>query len=189
MEYATRENDVIKVNDLYFKKYIDHQKILDTVERLAAQIHDQYKGDVPVFISILNGAFMFSADLLKYYMGVCQITFLKLSSYTGTSTRGEVDTLIGLNDDIKNRHVVILEDIIDSGITVKYLLSDLTRYQPKSLKVATLLLKPEALQTEVKPDFIGLEIPKDFIVGYGLDYNGYGRNLKDIYKITDDPNA
>lgn len=185
MDYTTQQKDVILVKDLYFKKYIEHDDIQESIKKIADDIHVRHKGQNPIFLIILNGSFMFSSDLLKYYQGVCEISFIRLSSYSGTKTTEEVKTLIGLTDNIKNREVVILEDIIDSGITISHLLKDLQQYEPKSVEVATLLLKPEALKTDIQPDYVGLRIPTDFIVGFGLDYDGFGRNLKDIYKVVE----
>ncbi len=175
----------VKVHDKEFAKFIDSDKIAVAIEILANKINTDYKNKTPLFLCILNGSFMFASDLLKKYVGNCEISFIKLSSYQGTQTTEEVKTVIGLNEDIKGRDIIILEDIIDSGITITHLVKDLARYEPDSLKVATLLLKPEALKTNIKPDYVGLEIPNDFIIGYGLDYNGYGRNLPDIYKIIE----
>jgi hypoxanthine phosphoribosyltransferase len=185
MTYQTHTPGRIKVKDRYFVKYIDADAIQMAVKDMAERIYADFTDDNPLFLCILNGSFIFSADLMKYYRGVCEISFIRLSSYKGTQTSEEVKTLIGLTDDIEGRNVIILEDIIDSGITVNHLLEDLAKYKPAGLKVASLLLKPEALRTEVKPDYIGIEIPRDFIVGYGLDYDGFGRNLRDIYKIEE----
>ncbi len=185
MSYLADEPGKIKVKDKYFEKYIDSGIISLAVKNIADEIYEDFTDDVPLFLSILNGAFMFTSDLMKSYKGVCQVDFIRLSSYKGTQTTGEVKTLIGLTEDIKGRNVIILEDIIDSGITIKHLLDDLKSYKPATLKVATLLFKPEAVRTDIKPDYIGKKIPRDFIVGYGLDYDGYGRNLSDIYKIVD----
>ena len=185
MGYTAAGKHKIKVKDKFFTKYIDAVDIRKAVRKISDQIYADFKGEVPLFLCVLNGSFMFSSDFMKEYDGICEISFIRLSSYKGTQTTEEVKTLIGLTDDIKGRTVIILEDIIDSGITVNHLLEDLKKYEPAHLKVATLLLKPEALRTDVKPDYIGIEIPKDFIVGYGLDYDGFGRNLSDIYKIID----
>ncbi len=175
----------IRILDKEFEKNIPYERIQMAVERLAVEIHRDYADREPLFLCILNGAFMFAADLMKYYPGSCEISFIKLSSYAGTSTTGEVHTLIGLDEKISGRDVVILEDIVDSGITVSHLFEDLMRYQPGSIRLACLLLKPDAVKRDVRPDYTGIEIPNDFIVGYGLDYNGFGRNYKDIYKIVE----
>ncbi len=175
----------IKILDKEFEKNIPFEHIQKVVKQLAEKIFMDNKENEPLFLCVLNGAFMFAADLFKFYPGNCEISFIKLSSYDGTQTTGEVKTVIGLEEQIQGRNVIILEDIVDSGITIAQLLEDLSTYQPESIRVATLLLKPAAVQKEVRPDYIGMEIPNDFIVGYGLDYRGFGRNYKDIYKITD----
>lgn len=126
---------------------------------------------------------MFASDLCKAYHGEAEIAFIRLASYAGTSTTGTVKQILGLGSNITGRDLIILEDIIDSGITVDFLISELQKQNPKSIRVATLLLKPDALQKPVKPDYVGIELPNDFVVGFGLDYNELGRNLKDIYKI------
>lgn len=177
--------DQIQIEDKIFRKEIGYDRIYGAVTRLAEEIMADYGDSKPLFLAVLNGAFMFAGDLLKEYKGACEVSFIKLSSYRGTSTTEEVKTLIGLTEDIGDRDVIILEDIIDTGITINSLLKDLQAYSPRSIRVATLLIKPDALRTEVKPDYVGIEIPNDFIVGYGLDYNGYGRNLRDIYKIVE----
>jgi len=173
----------LKIKDKVFVKYINHKEIISAIDKLAYQLNRDYKGVTPVFIGILNGAFMFTADLLKKFNEECELTFMALSSYAGTKSTGEVEVIIGLRKNIKNRSVIILEDIVDSGTTISYLFSELYKYEPKDVKVVTLLLKPDALKTDVRPDYTGIEIPNDFIVGYGLDYEGFGRNHKDIYKI------
>jgi hypoxanthine phosphoribosyltransferase len=177
--------DRIKILDKEFEKNIPFERIHQAIAVMADTIYADHKESDPLFLCVLNGCFMLAGDLFKVYEGSCQISFIKLSSYSGTTTTGEVKSVIGLNEDIRDRTVIILEDIIDSGITVSHLLKDLAVYGPKSLQVATLLLKPAAVRENVKPDYVGIEIPNDFIVGYGLDYNGYGRNLKDIYKIVE----
>jgi hypoxanthine phosphoribosyltransferase len=185
MNYTTQTEGKIKVKDKYFVKYIESDKIIEAVRKISHQVYTDHGDEMPLFLSVLNGSFMFAADLMKYYPGVCELSFIRVSSYSGTKTTGEVKTSIGLTHDITSRTVILLEDIIDSGITVKHLMQDLKAMNPSALKVATLLLKPEALQTDIKPDYTGIEIPKDFIVGYGLDYDGFGRNLPDIYKISE----
>jgi len=145
---------------------------------------DLEKEDKPLFISVLNGSFIFTADIVRHFNFPCEVSFVKLSSYEGTSTTGTVNELIGLTESIKDRTVVILEDIVDTGITLGKLVETLKSYQPKAVKVATLLYKPESYKGSIKIDYIGKTIPNDFIVGYGLDYNGIGRNLADIYTLV-----
>ncbi len=175
----------IHVLDKEFQLSIPHETILASIQAMAEDIHNHYKGRTPLFLSVLNGAFMFTADLLKHYKGDCEISFVKLASYRGTTSSGDVKSLIGLNESLKNREVLILEDIVDSGLTIAKLVEDLAAYEPESIRVATLLLKPDALSRPLKLDFVGMEIPNDFIVGYGLDYDGRGRNYPDIYKIIE----
>jgi len=176
----------LEVKEKMFVKCIDHATIQAAVKKIADRLNKEYCEDVPVFISVLNGAFMFTADLLKEYKGFCELAFITVSSYKGTQTTGKVELVLELAKDIRNRRVIILEDIVDSGITASYLISKFAELEPKDVKVATFLLKPEALKTEVRPDYVGIEIPNDFIIGYGLDYDGYGRNYKDIYKVLED---
>lgn len=175
----------IKVLDKYFKKSIDRSQLAEAVSKLAKQINSDYKGKTPLFLCVLNGSFMFASDLMKEIEGDCEISFIKLSSYEGTSTTGHVRTIMGFNEDIQGRDVIVLEDIVDTGHTITKLVETLSGHKPGSVKVATMLFKPAALQVELKPDYVGIEIPNDFILGYGLDYNGFGRNLADIYKITE----
>lgn len=177
--------DRITVYDRIFKKDITCDRIQEAVKRIARDIMADYGQANPLFLCVLNGSFMFASDLMKEYTGSCQLSFIKLASYRGTQSTEEVKTLIGLTEDINGRDVVIVEDIIDTGITISNLLEDLQAYQPNSIRVATLLLKPAALRSDIRPDYVGLEIPNDFIVGYGLDYEGYGRNSRDIYKIVE----
>ncbi len=175
----------IKILDKEFEKNIPYDHIQEVIKTMASKIYEDYKDSRPLFLCVLNGAFMFAADLFKHYPGHCEISFIKLSSYAGAQTTGQVKTLIGLDKEIEGTNIIILEDIVDTGITINHLVEDLSAYKPESVRVATLLLKPAALCKEVRLDYVGIEIPNDFIVGYGLDYNGFGRNYKDIYKITE----
>lgn len=174
----------VKIHDKTFELYIPYEKIRGVVEKMAEKMNTDFEGKNPLFVCILNGSFMFAAELFKRIDLIeTEITFVKLASYSGDKTTGEVKQLIGLNEDIEGRTVVILEDIVDTGITIENILVQLRNMKPKEIKIATLLLKPEALQKELQLDYIGLEIPNDFIVGYGLDYDGHGRNLIDIYSV------
>ena len=152
---------------------------------MAQAISQDLSDKDPLFLGILNGSFLFAAELFKRLNFPCQISFLKLASYQGHSSTGKVKRLIGINEDIKDRTVVILEDIIDTGITMEHIKKQLLGYEPKDIKIATMLFKPQAYQKDFTIDYIGLIIPNEFIVGFGLDYDGYGRNLKHIYKIKD----
>jgi len=174
----------VKLKDKEFRVSIPAEKIQEVIAEMAAKINNDYKGkNVPLFISILNGSFMFTADLLKHISFNCEITFLKLSSYQGTSTTGTVKQLIGVNEKIADRDIVVLEDIVDTGITLEQIIEQLKIYNPSSVKVASLLFKPAAYQKSINIDYVGMEIPNDFIIGYGLDYDGLGRNLADIYTL------
>ena len=174
---------VITVKDRQFELFIKQRDIEDNIKRIAAQINADLDGKNPIFVAVLNGAFMFAGELMKEVTIPSEITFVRLASYIGTQTTHHVEEVMGLNQSIKGRTVVIVEDIVDTGNTLIALTKMLYERQPKEVKIATLLLKPDALQHPVTLDYVALEIPGDFILGYGLDYDGYGRNLKDIYKI------
>jgi hypoxanthine phosphoribosyltransferase len=175
----------VTLKDKSFALNISSDEIQKTVDRLAAELNRDVKDSVPLFLVILNGSFMFAADLLKKIEFPCEISFVKLSSYSGDHTTGNVKKLIGLNEVLKGRDVIILEDIIDSGITMSHMFEQLECLSPASVKIVSFLFKPQAFQKDFKIDYIGISIPNDFIVGYGLDYDGLGRNLKDIYKVID----
>lgn len=176
---------VIQVLDKQFSPYIENEKIIDAVKNIADSINLEYSEKKPLFISVLNGSFIFSADLFRQLTIPCEISFVKLSSYNGTASCGDVNSLIGLTEDVTGRDVIILEDIVDTGLTLEKLRLDLLKSNPASVKIAALLFKPNAFKASYKIDFSGFSIPNDFIIGYGLDYNGYGRNYPDIYKIVD----
>ena len=174
----------VKLHDKEFEISIKHDDIQTAIGVMAQKIRRDMKGEnIPVFLSILNGSFMFTADLLKQMDFNCEVSFVKLSSYSNTSSTGEVKELIGLNTDIKGRTVIVVEDIVDSGTTLEELVKALEKYAPKQIKVASFLLKPDAYKKDIPIDYVGIRIPNDFIVGYGLDYNELGRNLRNIYKI------
>jgi hypoxanthine phosphoribosyltransferase len=176
----------IKIIDKEFGLFIPYSEIIQSVKRIANKINNDLKGEDVLFISILNGSFMFTAELLKEItLTNTEITFLKLSSYAGTDTTGQVKELIGLNEPIEGRTIVILEDIIDTGITIKEVKKILMEHNPREVKIATLLLKPGKFNNQYPIDYAGIEIDNDFIVGFGLDYNKKGRNLKDIYKVIE----
>jgi hypoxanthine phosphoribosyltransferase len=175
----------VKLWDKEFRISYPASEINKDIEALAESINNDLASENnPLFISVLNGSFIFTADLIRLLTIPCEVSFVKLSSYDGTSTTGEVNELIGLTENIKGRTVVILEDIVDTGITLGKLVETLNSFSPKSVKVATLLFKPESYKGKIKIDYIGKSIPNDFIVGYGLDYNGLGRNLADIYTLV-----
>lgn len=175
----------IQLKDKRFKINIPSEEILRQVGRVAEEIERDFEGRTPLFVIVLNGAFMFASDLLKAITMNCEINFVKLSSYHGTQSTGKVKEIIGLNQDIKGRDIIIVEDIVDTGVTMENLLADLQTMKPNSISIATLLFKPASFKKDYKVHYTGFEIPNDFIVGYGLDYDQLGRNLSDIYIITE----
>ena len=150
---------------------------------LAEKIKSEMTGSEPVFIPVLNGAFFFASDLIRQSGITCEVSFVRVSSYAGTQSSGTIKNLIGINSDISGKKVIIVEDIVDTGETLVYLLNEISKHNPSEIKVASLLLKPSALKHDVKIDYLGFEVPDDFLVGYGLDYDGLGRNLSDIYSL------
>ena len=177
--------DTIKIKDKEFAISIPEEKILKEVERLAAQISRDLEGKNPLFLDILNGSFMFAADLFRRITIPAEISFVKLASYEGTASTGVIKEVIGLSENISGRTIVVVEDIVDTGCTMQKLLENLGTRSPESIHVCTLLLKPEKLKVPLNVEYVALEIPNDFIVGYGLDYDGFGRNLKDIYTVVE----
>ena len=175
---------VVTIKDKQFKPYISQQQISDAVKNIANTINVELEKDLPLFLVVLNGSFMFAADLLKEISIPCEISFIKVASYHGTTSTGTVTELIGLTEDITGRTVVIVEDIVDTGITLEKLITVLNRKNVKQIKVATVLLKPDSYKKEFPIDYFGMKIPNDFVVGYGLDYDGQGRNLKEIYVLA-----
>ena len=176
----------VNILDKEFELFIPYEKIRAIVEEMAEKMNNDLAGKNPLFLCILNGSFMFAAEIFKRISLLdAEISFIKLASYAGTNSTGTIKELIGLNEDMSGRTVVVLEDIVDSGYTIAQTIEQINSKNPSEIKIATLLLKPEALRVEVPLDYIGIEIPNDFIVGYGLDYNGRGRNLIDIYKVTE----
>jgi len=169
------------IQDKKFSLSIDAIEIQSVVDKLAVRINKELASREVVFIGILNGSFMFATDLLKKIDLSCRISFVKTASYSGTKTTGEVVQLIGLNEDIKDKTIVLIEDIVDSGNTLDSIVKYLEKFEAAEIKIATLLFKPEAYKFDRKIDYIGFKIPNLFVVGYGLDYNGLGRNLDNIY--------
>lgn len=176
----------IRVNDKNFIPYISASQIKEQISRLGEEINRDYEGKRPLFIAILNGAFMFASDLFKELKIDAEICFIKLASYKGTKSTGNVITSIGLDESLKGRHVIVLEDIVDTGKTLHEFLPQLFDQQPASLKITSLLHKPEALQYDIKVDYLGFEVPNKFLLGYGLDYDGLARNLAEIYQLNED---
>ena len=171
------------VKDKEFRIFITAAEIDATVKKIADQLNTDYKGKNPLFMPILNGSFIFASDLLRKITLPCQVSFVKFASYSGTSTTSKVKELIGVNEEIRGRNVIVLEDIVDTGITIDLLLNDLKKFEPADVKIACFCHKPDAFVKSFKIHYWGLSIPDNFIVGYGLDYDGYGRNFPNIYTL------
>lgn len=176
----------IQIKDKKFAISITEEQILKEVDRVAEEINRDLKDKNPLFLSVLNGSFMFTADLMKRITIPCEISFVKLASYQGISSTGKITEVIGVNEDISGRCVVIVEDIVDTGLTMQRLLETLGTRNPKEIHIASLLVKPEKLQVPLNIKYAAMNIPNDFIVGYGLDYDGLGRNYKDIYTVINE---
>lgn len=176
---------VIKIKDKTFKVSIPEAEILKKVKVVADRINKDMADKNPLLLAMLNGSFVFAADLMRMITVPCEISFVKMSSYAGTASSGKVKQLIGLNEEIKGRTVIIVEDIIESGLTMQTLLEQLKEKEPESVHICTLLLKPECLKVPLDTEYVAIEIPNDFILGYGLDYDQQGRNLRDIYTVVE----
>ncbi len=172
----------VRAHDLVFEQMLSEAQIRRRVAEMGRQIARDYAGKRPVVLSVLNGSFIFTADLMRACPIECEVSFVKVASYVGQQSTGKLRQLLGLDESLRGRHVVIAEDIVDSGFTMQWLLAEVRRMEPASLALAVLLLKPEALQVEVPIDYLGFEIPNAFVIGYGLDYDGLGRNLPAIYQ-------
>lgn len=177
---------VVKIKDKTFKTFIPEQEILTRVKAVADKINADMAGKKPLLLAVLNGSFMFAADLMRYITIPCEISFIKLASYEGTTSTGKVKEVIGLNEDICGREVIIVEDIVDTGKTMERMMDTLGTRSPAALHICTLLLKPDKLKIPLNIEYAAMEIPNDFIVGYGLDYDQEGRNLRDIYTLVEE---
>lgn len=177
---------IVKIKDKSFKTSIPEAEILKKVQVVADRLNKDYEGKTPVFLAVLNGAFIFAADLMRMITVPSEISFVKYASYEGTSSTSSMKTLMGLNHDLAGRHVVILEDIVDSGFTMAHMIEDLKKMNPASVEVCSLLVKPGNLKVDLDINYAVMKIPNDFIVGYGLDYDQEGRNLRDIYTIVEE---
>jgi len=178
---------IIKLHDKFFKSYISEEKIHQAVQLLVQEVSNDLVGEKPLFIGVLNGSFMFVADFVRKYRSNCEVSFVKLASYNGTNSTGKIKQLLGVNENLEGRTVVILEDIIDTGNTLQEIYEIFKDKKVKQLKIATLFFKPDVFKKDLPIDYIGISIPDKFIVGYGLDYNGFGRNLESIYQLTTTP--
>lgn len=175
----------IKLKDKTFRLSMHEADILAQVQKVAEKINNDYAGCCPLFLPVLNGSFMFASDLMKRINLECEISFVKMASYQGTQSTGDVQEVIGISGDIEGKHIIIIEDIVESGATIKQMLDSLKQYNPASVKVCTLFFKPAKLIADINVDYPAIIIPDDFIVGYGLDYDQLGRNLKDLYTIVE----
>ena len=175
----------VTLNDKSFETFIPEAKILESVKAVADSINRDFVDKNPLLLAVLNGSFVFAADLMRFLTIPCEVSFVKLASYQGTASTGKITEVMGINEDITDRHVIIVEDIVDTGRTMERMLQTLGTRRPASISVCTLLLKPDKLQVPLDIRYVALSIPNDFIVGYGLDYDQQGRGLRDIYKIVD----
>lgn len=176
---------IVQIKDKRFKTFISEDEILQRVKAVADKINHDMEGKKPLLLAVLNGSFVFAADLMRHITIPCEISFVKLASYEGTVSTGKVVEVMGLNEDITGRDVIIVEDIVDTGKTMERMLDTLGTRNPNSLHICTLLLKPEKLKIPLNIEYAAMEIPNDFIVGYGLDYDQEGRNLRDIYTLVE----
>ena len=176
---------IVKIKDKTFKTSIPEEEILKKVQVVAQRINQDMEGKNPLFLAVLNGAFMFAADLMRMVTIPSEISFVKYASYQGTSSTGKMKELMGINQDLSGRDVIIVEDIVDSGFTMQHMIEDLKTKNPASIHICSLLVKPGNLKVDLDIDYAVMEIPNDFIVGYGLDYDQEGRNLRDIYTIVE----
>jgi len=176
----------ISISDKKFKKSIARSQVRKSIDTVANRINADYDGKEILFIAALNGSFVFAADLLRKIKPICRISFVKVASYQGNTSIEVVKELIGLNDDLNGKHIILLEDIVDTGFTIEHIMNQIqTKFKPADIAIASLLFKPKAYRKSIEIKYVGLEIPNDFVVGWGLDYNGYGRNLEDIYIVVD----
>ena len=184
-KFQKSDMSTIKIHDKVFRTSYSEAEILQHVRAVADRLNKDMEGKNPLFIAVLNGSFIFAADLMRMITIPCEISFVKLASYQGTLSTGKVKEVIGINEDITGRTVVIIEDIVESGLTMKRMIDTLGTRNPESVHICTLLLKPEKLEVDLNVEYVAMEIPNDFIVGYGLDYNQQGRNLREIYTLVE----
>ena len=177
--------DTVKIKDKSFRVSIPEAEIKQRVKALAEQMSKDLEGKNPIFLGVLNGSFIFAADLMREMTVPCEISFVKLASYQGTTSTGKVREVLGINENLSGRTVVIVEDIVESGQTMKQMIESLGTRNPESVRICTLFFKPEKLKEDLDLDYVAFRIPDDFIVGYGLDYDGLGRELKDVYTIVE----
>lgn len=185
MNTYTIPSDHVQLHDLLFVSLINEAAVRERVQALGAELTQAYRGKNPLFISILSGAFVFAADLMRAFEDTCEVGFVKLASYTGTRSSGDVQTVMGLEKDLRGRHVIVVEDIVDSGRTLHFFLEHLKAQGPASVCTVAFLRKPDAQEFPVQVDYVGFDIQNRFVVGYGLDYDGLGRNLPGVYQLRE----
>ena len=176
---------MITCNGKQFKSFLTNEQIQVRLKEMCVDINLEYKDKKPVFLGILNGVFRVAADVFKYVDIECEVSFVKLKSYVGTESSGKITTMLGLDADLKGRHIILLEDIVDTARTMHRFLPELQKHEPASVSILTLLVKRDAMEHDIHLDYVGFEVPDHFLVGYGLDYDGYGRQLNDIYQISE----
>ena len=175
----------VKLHDKQFKLYVNNETIITKIEDLVKVLNINYLDKKPIFLCVLNGSFLFASELIKRFEHECEVSFVKISSYEGINSTGEIKKLVGINDDLKGRNIIIVEDIVDTGNTICSVIDEIKNYNPKSVEVATLLFKPAAYQKQTIINYVAINVGNEFLVGFGLDYNGIGRNLEDIYIIEE----
>lgn len=178
--------ETLKIHDRKFSESINSHEIQSTVKKIAKELNRDLIDQDVIFVAVLNGAFMFTSDLIKQIKFNCRISFMKIASYEGVESSGILNQLIGINEELKDKVIVIVEDIVDKGNTLNLILKQLHQHQPAMIKVVTLLFKPDSFEYNFKLDYVGFRIPNEFVVGYGLDYNGFGRNLNSIYTLAEE---
>lgn len=176
--------ETVKIHDKYFKKYIGQTQIAQRTDEISRQISDEYKAKRPIFVVVLNGAFVFASEVFRRFHGDAEVLFVRVSSYEGTKSTGKINQISGIDTIPENRDLIVVEDIVDTGFTLDYLMKELRLKNPASIKIASLLFKPNSYKGNLTIDYVGFSIPNEFVVGYGLDYNYLGRNLPDIYHIV-----
>lgn len=177
------EAEEVVLGDLTFCKYISHEKILEAIKRIASELNEEYRGKNPLFLAVLNGSFVFAGELMQHVDLICEVSFIKVASYRYSASTGNVRKLIGATADMEGRHVVLLEDIVDTGKTLEYLMGEMDKANAASCKVVSLFLKPDSYSGRTEIDIVGMEIENYFVVGYGMDYDEMGRNLQDLYRV------
>lgn len=183
---STNPASLVQLHDLRFSPLLSEAQVQARVRDIGAELTRRYGDKQPLFISILSGAFVFAADLMRAFQGACDVGFVKLASYSGTRSTGDVQTVMGLENDLRGRHIIVVEDIVDSGRTLHFFLEHLRAQAPASICTAAFLRKPEAIEFPVQVDYVGFDIENKFVVGYGLDYDGLGRNLPGLYQLADE---